>query len=181
MGTARRETWGTELYGDPCRDCGFGWTLAPAQAVDVVAGLPDRFDDVLRDASGDERIPLLGWTAGGYVCHVVDNLRIWSERMSGARLTGVAAVGAYDPDALAAARRYDDVNLRGALWSLRWAAVAWVDAARAALADGVVLEHSTRGTQRAEDVARANAHDAVHHLWDIDRILAGDGTGRPAR
>jgi hypothetical protein len=35
----------------------------------------------------------------------------------------------------------------------------------------VVLQHATRGAQRAEDVARNNAHDAHHHLWDIDRIL----------
>jgi hypothetical protein len=36
---------------------------------------------------------------------------------------------------------------------------------------GVVLQHATRGAQRAEDVARNNAHDAHHHLWDIDRTL----------
>jgi hypothetical protein len=35
----------------------------------------------------------------------------------------------------------------------------------------VVLQHATRGAQRAEDVARNNAHDAHHHLWDIDRTL----------
>jgi hypothetical protein len=34
-----------------------------------------------------------------------------------------------------------------------------------------VLRHATRGAQRAEDVARNNAHDAHHHLWDIDRTL----------
>jgi hypothetical protein len=43
--------------------------------------------------------------------------------------------------------------------------------AEIALARGVVLQHATRGAQRAEDVARNNAHDAHHHLWDIDRIL----------
>jgi hypothetical protein len=43
--------------------------------------------------------------------------------------------------------------------------------AEIALARGVVLQHATRGAQRAEDVARNNAHDAHHHLWDIDRTL----------
>jgi len=57
------------------------------------------------------------------------------------------------------------------LWSLRWAASAWAQSAEAALARAVVLRHATRGAQRAEDVARNNAHDAHHHLWDIDRTL----------
>jgi hypothetical protein len=43
-----------------------------------------------------------------------------------------------------------------------------------ALASGVVLQHAARGAQRAEDVARNNAHDAHHHLWDIDRILIAE-------
>jgi hypothetical protein len=34
-----------------------------------------------------------------------------------------------------------------------------------------VLQHATRGTQRAEDVARNNAHDGYHQAWDIERIL----------
>ena len=50
--------------------------------------------------------------------------------------------------------------------------MAWVEAVEAALAAGVVLEHATRGPQQAEDVARNNAHDASHHLWDVGRILA---------
>jgi hypothetical protein len=49
--------------------------------------------------------------------------------------------------------------------------LAWTQSAELALARGVVLQHATRGAQRAEDVARNNAHDAQHHLWDIDRSL----------
>ena len=84
---------------------------------------------------------------------------------------GQIGVPGYDPDLMARARSYDGISLAGALWSLRWAADAWVGAVRAGLAEGVVLRHATRGAQRAEDVARNNAHDAHHHLWDIDRIL----------
>ena len=86
-------------------------------------------------------------------------------------LAGDLAVPGYDPDLLSRARYYNDVSLAGALWSLRWAVDAWTQSAEAALARGVVLQHATRGTQRAEDVARNNAHDAHHHLWDIDRTL----------
>ena len=32
------------------------------------------------------------------------------------------------------------------------------------------------GAEQAEDVARNNAHDAFHHLWDVDRWTAGNLT-----
>ena len=76
------------------------------------------------------------------------------------------------PDLLSRARHYNEVSLAGALWSLRWTVDAWAQSAEVALAGGVVLRHATRGAQAAEDVARNNTHDAHHHLWDIDRILA---------
>ncbi|WP_354637652.1 hypothetical protein [Kitasatospora camelliae] len=41
----------------------------------------------------------------------------------------------------------------------------------AALAGGIVLRHAARGVQRTEDVARNNAHDGHHHVWDVERIL----------
>jgi hypothetical protein len=165
------EEWGARRYGDPCSGCGFGWGLSPAEAVALVRSMPARFAERLAGASGDERHPELAWTPAAYVSHVADNLRTWSERLTGARLSGATEVPGYDPDLLARARRYDAVALAVALWSLGWAARAWAESVTAALAAGVVLHHATRGMQRAEDVARNNAHDAFHHLWDVDRII----------
>jgi hypothetical protein len=165
------EEWGAELYRDPCRGCGFGWGLTPDAAVSLVGSIPGKFADRLAGASGRERHPDLAWTPVAYVSHVADNLRIWSERLAGARLAGVTGVPGYDQDLLAQARHYNQVALAGALWSLGWAARAWLESVEAALAAGVVLQHAARGAQRAEDVARNNAHDAFHHLWDVDRIL----------
>jgi hypothetical protein len=106
------------------------------------------------------------------VCHVADNLRIWAERLAGAQMSGDPRVPGYDQDLLAGAREYDKINLKAALWSLDWAARCWSDAVEAAIASNVVLEHAERGEQRAGDVARNNAHDAFHHLWDVGRIVA---------
>lgn len=108
----------------------------------------------------------------GYVCHVADNLRQWAERVAGAMESGDGRVGGYDPDALAAARRYDEVSLAGAMWALQQSSAAWVQVLTAAVDADVVLSHATRGEQRAADVASNNAHDAHHHAWDIGRILA---------
>ncbi|MFH8977041.1 hypothetical protein [Streptomyces sp. NPDC017890] len=55
---------------------------------------------------------------------------------------------------------------------VEWAADAWVDPVSAAREAHVVLGHTERGIQRAENVARENAHDAAQHAWDIRRILA---------
>jgi hypothetical protein len=173
------ERWGAGLYGDPCRDCGFDWRLTPSDAVAALRATPDAYAGRLAGATGRERHPDLSWTAAGYVCHVTDNLRAWSERLAGAYLAGATEVPGYDPDLLAEARHYTGIALAGALWSLRWAAAGWAEAVETALAAGVVLRHATRGAQRAEDVARNNAHDAHHHLWDVDRILGRDGSAPP--
>jgi hypothetical protein len=165
------ERWGAELYGDPCRECEFVWELGTADAVRLVEGLPDRFADALAGAAGRERHPDLGWDVTGYVAHVGDNLRIWAERLTGSRLTGDGRVAGYDADALASARGYRTMALASALWSLRWSAEMWAEALVAAADAGTVLEHARRGPQTAADVARNNAHDAFHHLWDVERTL----------
>lgn len=141
----------------------------------MVRAAPGSYQGWLARATGWERHPDLAWTAAAYVCHVTDNLRTWAERLAGGYLAADRAVAGYDPDLLSRARRYDQVSLAGALWSLRWAATAWTEAAEAALAASLVLQHATRGPQRAEDVARNNAHDTHHHLWDIARIMRASG------
>lgn len=166
------ELWGADRYGDPCRECGFGWGLSVTEVLGVVEALPGGFSRVLAGRRGDERHPDLGWTAAGYVSHVADNLRNWSERLAGARLSGAVRVAGYDPDLLARARGYDAVSAGAALWSLERAATGWVESVSAAVEAGVVLQHVVRGPQRAEDVARNNAHDGTHHLWDVRRILS---------
>jgi hypothetical protein len=165
------EEWGARLYGDPCRDCGFSWQLTAREAIRVVEQLPERSRQLLSGHTGHERHPDLAWTPAAYLSHITDNLRNWAERLAGARLAGAVSVPGYDPDLMAAARRYNEIAPAAALWSLEHAAAAWVESATAALDDEVVLQHATRGIQRAQDVARNNAHDGFHHLWDIKRIL----------
>jgi hypothetical protein len=166
------ERWGADLYGDPCRGCGYGWSLTPQDAIRLVEELPNRFGRLLSDCTGRERHPDLDWDPTGYVCHVVDNLRIWAEGLAaGNQLPEEVSIPGYDPDLLARARRYHQVVPAAALWSLDRAVAAWSDSVTAALARGVVLRHARRGIQRAQDIARNNAHDAYHHAWDIERIL----------
>ncbi|KAA9373315.1 hypothetical protein F5972_35935 [Microbispora cellulosiformans] len=165
------EKWGARLYGDPCAGCGFRWSLTPQEAIQIVEELPTRFSALLSGRTGFERHPDLAWTPAAYVSHVTDNLRNWAERLAGARLSGMVEVPGYDPDLVAQARHYNEIVPAAALWSLERAVDAWMAAVTAALENDIVLQHASRGTQRAEDVARNNAHDGHHHAWDIERIL----------
>lgn len=174
------ERWGADLYGDPCRECAYDWSITPAQAVQLVDALPSVFRDLLGGHTGQERHPDLTWGAVGYVCHVGDNLRAWTEGLSAGlenpSLVPVPVPG-YDPDLLAEAKRYHLVVPDAALCALAGAVSAWSDVVPRAVNEGVVLWHARRGEQRPEDVARNNAHDAMHHVWDVRRILrAGRGT-----
>lgn len=166
------ELWGEALYGNPCRECEFDWSLAATAAAAMIGETPTTFAGLLQGRDGSARLDGLAWSAVAYVCHVTDNLRIWAERLAGAALGAGPHVPGYDQDLLARARSYDEVGVTGALWSLRSAASDWLTAYALAGEAGIVLEHATRGRQRVEDVARNNAHDAYHHGWDISRILA---------
>jgi hypothetical protein len=156
------------LYGEPCRQCGFRWSITAPEAVSWVRGFEGRARAATCSLTGEERAD--GWPVAAYVAHVGDNLRQWSERVQAARLGGRPEVTGYDPDALADARGYASIPLEVALWSASSAAERWADVIEAALHEGVELRHATRGVQRAEDVARNNRHDAYHHIWDIRRI-----------
>lgn len=164
------EPWGAMNFGDPCGECGFEWSLAPEEGLAWMADLESHIRSAAGVALGCERLD--GWSVSEYVSHVGDNLRQWAERVQAVRLTHIAAVGGYDPDALAAARGYEQLALPAAIWSAIRSADAWSQVLRDALAEGVELHHATRGLQRAEDIVRNNTHDAYHHVWDIQRIVS---------
>jgi Mycothiol maleylpyruvate isomerase N-terminal domain len=162
--------WGRDTYGDPCRECGFSWSLAASDALALAAGLPSRLEDILAGARGDERRPALDWTVTSYVAHIGDNLRIWAERLAGIALGGPTAVSSYDENALASARAYETISLPGVLWTLRRSTRDWLEAVDLASPD-LTMIHPGRGVIRLDDVVRTNAHDALHHEWDIERSL----------
>ena len=165
------EVWGAVLYGDPCRECGFDWSVNPHAAVAQIADLSDQLAAATRTSAGSERRSAGGWSIAEYLCHIGDNLRQWAERVQTARLAAIVEVDGYDPDELAAARRYATIPLATALWSLSLATRDWTEVLELALHESIVLEHRTRGRQRAEDIVRNNYHDAYHHQWDVSQIL----------
>jgi hypothetical protein len=164
-------SWGPATYGDPCRGCGFRWSMTVDEALAVLVGAPQRYGELLRGREGSTRHPELSWTASAYVCHVGDNLRIWAERLAGVARGAERRVSPYDQDELATARVYAGIAAPAALWSLERAVRDWSDAFELASAAGVGLDHPERGPLTPADVALTNAHDAFHHEWDLRRTL----------
>ncbi len=139
----------------------------------MMRSLPDSIDELVTGATGAERLHELGWNVSGYVAHMADNTRIWAERVIAVARGADAHVIPYEPDLLAEARRYNDVALQGATWSLRIAVDDWLTAVVEAESAGVVMLHSERGAMDISDVVASNAHDSHHHRWDLTRILHG--------
>ena len=163
--------WGRRAYGERCRECGYTWNIEATDAEMLVAGVPARLSNLLNGATGDERHPTLAWSVTAYVAHIGDNLRIWAERLAGIASGGPSAIVSYDDNKLAAARNYDALSLPGVLWTLERSARDWLDAVRLAPPD-LEMIHPERGRISRDDIIRTNAHDAVHHVWDIERSLA---------
>ena len=163
--------WGASVYGDPCEACGFSWTVGVGDAVVLVARVPATYGRDLVGALGTEQHPELDWSVSAYVSHVADNLRIWAERLVGIAAGAPPEVAGYDENALAKARDYQHIPLQAALWSLSRSVAGWQYAVGQTRRTGVILVHPERGGQTLADVVLSNAHDAVHHRWDIDRSL----------
>jgi DinB family protein len=169
--TWRMIAWGRETFGDPCRACGFDWATPEADARALVDDAWQRYVRLIGEADGRDRHPALEWTAGGYVCHVADSLRVWAERVANVALGDPGPVAEYNQNELAAARSYDTIGVRGALWSLQRAVGDWRAALELVDRDEFVMTHRELGTMTALDVILIRAHDVNHHAWDIGRSM----------
>ncbi len=163
--------WGTSTYGNPCCECGFAWTTPIDVGTALVLDVVNSIKEQVASSTGNERHPQLGWSVRAYVCHVGDNLRIWAERLAGVLDGGAVQVHGYDEQKLARARHYDGISLEAALLALSRAVGDWYDVVARSPRSGVVMVHSERGELTLSDVVALNAHDCLHHYWDIETIL----------
>ena len=170
--------WGIETFGDPCRGCGFRWSITAADAAEIVDDAPRRFGDLALEARGSARRADLGWSVSGYICHVGDSIRIWAERIATVALGNNGPIALYDQDLLATARHYDDVGIRAALWSLSRAVEDWNASMALVGAGPFEMNHSEVGQMSLADVILIRAHDVVHHAWDVERTISASPHGK---
>jgi hypothetical protein len=154
-----------------CAECGFDWEIACQAAIELVAQAPDgaaaamtAIEDPMR-RTGDR------WSASMYVWHLVDVLRIGTERLLTLVHDPGRGITCWDENALAEARRYQLLSPAVGLIVVRSAAQAWATTAAVAPAD-LQVRHPQFGLLGAVEIIRRNAHEVHHHVMDINRADA---------
>lgn len=167
-------------YGDPCRRCGFVWTLDRQTARELVEGASDRLSAVRR-APAELRTSSDGaWGAAGYIAHLADTFRIWAVRLAAASLDPGAVIAPYDEGLLGDVIGYDRASLEASLWALDRAVEDW-RAARSLAKTNVRLKHPEQGSLTADGAQTILAHEVHHHTMDIWAALIPGATRVPIR
>jgi DinB superfamily len=151
-----------------CAECGFGWACSRQAAIDLVAAGPDGAAGALAGVVDPMRRVGGRWSASMYVWHLVDVLRIGTERLLTLTHDPDRGITCWDENALARDRHYHELSPAVGLIALTSAARDWVTAALAAPASTRV-RHPQFGMLGAAEVITRNAHEVHHHLWDIRR------------
>jgi hypothetical protein len=154
-----------------CPECDFDWDEADfddlvgqcVRGVAVFGAALSRIDPTVAVGPGL-------WSASRYVWHTVDVLRFGTERLWTLSADPSFGVPAWDENAMAECRSYDDLSPIVGLIALISAARSWRTAALEAPHD-VNTPHPEAGAVCAFDIVQRNAHEVCHHLWDIQRGL----------
>jgi hypothetical protein len=156
-----------------CPECDYSWSIASADAVGIVTAATERYELLL---AGTARAPSVnegGWSADEYLWHVVDVLRFGTDRLWTLSVDPTSGIPGWDQDAMARVRNYAKLSITVGLKALDRAAKGWVEAAEDAPSDAHV-EHPVLGRLTALDSIRRNAHEVVHHAWDIEQLVGVD-------
>ncbi len=109
------------------------------------------------------------WSPAMYLWHLVDVLRIGTERLWTLGLDPSAGVPCWDEEALARERHYAELSPVVAQRAFGDAVATWMGAASQAADLGGGVSHAAVGELAAADLIRRNAHEVQHHLSDIHR------------
>ena len=151
-----------------CTECGFDWNLARSDAIDLVMQVPGAAATAIARVPDPSHRSGAPWSAAMYVWHLVDVLRIGAERLLTLTHDPERGITCWDENALAEARRYEQLSLAVGLIVLGAAAREWSGAAQAAPAEAEV-RHPQFGSLGALEIIRRDAHEVRHHLMDINR------------
>lgn len=142
------------------------------EQIGTIGRFPERAQAVLEGAgeAAYRRPEPKTWSPNEYVWHLVDVFPIFSEWLHMTRTLDHPTHAAADADRLAEVRGYAERPVETALWALRPAAALLVQEAAMAEPDRLVLYKGWRDVTAAEVIGFA-AHEAAHHLFDLERAL----------
>src|SRR5690348_5172792 len=96
---------------DTCAECGFDWTAPREAVIAVVASGPDSARAALQGVPQVDLRRGDRWSAAMYLWHLVDVVRIGTERLMTLVLDPAAGIPCWDENALAEARRYPQLSV----------------------------------------------------------------------
>lgn len=158
---------------ESCRECEFDWNITPRAAITLVASSSERIATLFEGAEQAMRRPAPAvWSPSAYLWHLVDVLRIGSDRLLTTSLDPAMGIPCWDENALAEVRQYHRLSPRVGVLAYETAVSAWVAVANRVPIEASV-EHPEFGTLTGEDIIRRNAHEVQHHELDMRRGLRG--------
>ncbi len=151
-----------------CPECGFPWSTGVEDAIAMVGESPLLFAQALASVDAATTSPSGVWSPTQYLWHMVDVLRIGTERLWTLEVDADAGLPSWDENDLARVRRYGDLSASVGMIAYERAVETWVGAAKNT-PPGASATHSELGALSTADVIRRNAHEAQHHLLDIEQ------------
>src|SRR5215468_6274251 len=94
-----------------CAECGFDWQMTRQNAMELVAQAPDGVAGAITSIKDPARRTGERWSASMYVWHLVDVLRIGTERLLTLAHDPDRGITCWDENALAEVRRYRQPSL----------------------------------------------------------------------
>ena len=163
-----------------CADCGFAWDTPILDGLRLIDQLPERARATVGDMGEEayQRPAPEVWSANEYVWHLADAFRSAAEWIHDIRVRDHPTHYAIDNDALAAVRGYDRMPVEIGLWSLQEACRLFIQEAAITDPDRTCYYHDWQDVTAAQVVGFL-AHEAVHHLHDLERIGAREEIGHP--
>lgn len=158
---------------DACAECGFAWDTPTAEGLRTIERLPQAVRDTI--AAGGQALfeppsPKV-WSPNEYIWHLADIFRLAAEWLHDMCVLDRPTHYALDMDALADVRGYSRLSLQTGFWSLEQSCSLFRAQAAVTLPDRTCYYHDWQDVTAAQVVAFLT-HEAVHHLFDLRRILA---------
>lgn len=156
-----------------CAECDFSWDMSILDELRIIDSLPEQAGDLVEhigDAVHRRPQPDV-WSPNEYIWHLVDNFRTAAEWMHDIRVNDHPTHYALDNDALAAARGYSRLPVDVGLWSLERSCRLFIAEAAITDPERTCYYHDWQDVTAAQVVSFL-AHEAVHHLYDLERATA---------
>lgn len=160
-----------------CAECGFDWSASRRDTVAAIATCPDLISPMLTTQSDNgllrRRSAPEVWSALEYAAHTGEAIAWYRARVAAVLAEDRPQFAAFDWDARCRDAAYNARPVDGVIAELSEACASFASKlGRLAPADWTRSGIGSDGSPRTIDsLARRAAHEAVHHVLDIRRLL----------